>query len=369
MFRFVCMASVICGFFAACGSSENSSASAGGGRSAATGGRSAAGGSLGGSLIGVPTASGGRGQGGKANASGGEATGGAFLESGAAGAAGAGGVEGPSLGGLTGFGGQSAECRKQCGTLRCSNGACFGCTVDAECPASAPHCDPTDAQCVACYDSSHCTNRAAPACSRLRTCGHCESDSDCSAFPNAPKCEWDGRCVQCSATREFVCNGTSCDPVTGTCTTTKTRSRQLCERCDADSECPLEARCIALGGDTNSAHHGHCLPRVETVRTPPGFGDYVVAWSVSGEGLDGYWTPDVGNSCEGVLDALSGRECTSDESCGCDRTADGLCANIGVGGYCRTVGGVPNRCTTMCTQSLHSVCPSTSQCTGTGYCE
>jgi hypothetical protein len=143
------------------------------------------------------------------------------------------------------------------------------CATDPDCLLPSLHCNPTDGQCVACVNDTHCTAPGFPRCdTAIHRCVECGLTSDCAlgavcrsgrcAIPcttstvcpaAANRCD-DGYCVQCDdgvgcagspagpicaghtcveCKDDTTCGGAKprCDPVT-----------QDCVECQKNADCP-----------------------------------------------------------------------------------------------------------------------------------
>jgi hypothetical protein len=108
---------------------------------------------------------------------------------------------------------------------------------------------------------------------------------------------------------------------------------------------------------------GYCLKRASKTCTRPLTVTFSVK-SLSGAAAESYCGVDQDNvTCEAVTDMVSSASCADglDTSCGCVRDENGACVAAGMGGLCKTVGGVPKTCTIACGSANH--CLSGNTCT------
>ena len=180
--------------------------------------------------------------------------------------------------------------------------------------------------------------------------------------------------MQCTAAKESACAGNSCNPATKRCTTTAVGSKDLCQPCLADSECiggnqpDPDARCVPMKFMGTARTDGFCLTRFSKTCSRPYFMMPTNLVSLSGAPAEAYCGVDQDSTrCEAVLDFKSSSTCTSDTSCGCARDKTGTCTEVGSGGLCKTVLGVPNTCTIPC--ALTAQCASITTCGSGNYCQ
>jgi hypothetical protein len=177
-----------------------------------------------------------------------------------------------------------------------------------------------------------------------------------------PVCdETRGTCVQCTGDTEMErCGGNSCRRSDGVCTTTTRGSRDVCDACEADSECVSGQKCIRqMFGGTDLG--GFCL-----LEATAGCGDAVPSLrpsSVPAEftSVDGtagrYCALPATTTCAALRDTRSTR-CTTNDECGGTGLDDGYCPSTGTGaGLCTytcsgavdcgaglSCGGAPQHC-------------------------
>ena len=246
-----------------------------------------------------------------------------------------------------------------------ASGMCVQCTATApgECTGATPLCDTmagsaTLNTCVACNVNSDCTSLTAAECSPTHTCVPCTGNAACTARGTTTVCGA-GTCVQCTAMNETPCAANSCNPATNTCTTTPRTTVRTCGACVADSECMADNRCVAMNFMGTARAGGYCLKRSTTPCTRP-YGMLADArMSLSGVAAETYCGIDeTTTSCEAALALIDDGACSAgtDAECGDPALMDGLC---------RTVRGMPNRCTYECGGA--SQCPTGFTCTA-GYC-
>lgn len=319
----------------------------------------------------------------------GEASGGSGGESGGAGGTGgatggAGGVGGGSggTGGTPPCAGacegatpvcdeQSDTCVECLHTVDCEEGVCDADTMECVQCLGSEDCDgelcDTEARlCVECLGNADCDDPAASTCD-TGVCSPCVDNEDCAHLSGTTVCD-DGECVQCTIAEEAVCEGTSCDPATLTCTETEVGSVDDCGRCAADSECiggnqsDPERRCVPMEFDGEAREGGYCLRRQSQTCSRP-YAIVINATSLSGALQEAYCGIDEDSvTCEAVVDLLSSRACPEgeDSECGCPRDEDGNCTEAGEGGLCRTVGVFENQCSYQC--GAENRCPSDFSC-------
>lgn len=262
---------------------------------------------------------------------------------------------------------------------------CVECAASSDCTtAGKPACDTTSHTCVACLADADCTTPAAGRCdTTTNRCEPCTADVHCQHLTTTPACHEPtgkctatchgattcanvsgastcdvglGLCVECSTADESDCGVTSCNPKTNTCTGTERQSVVTCGACAADSECVADHRCVPLLYQ-GVEHGSYCLKIASTGCAEP-FGLSISRESASGAAVEAYCGIDEAlTTCEAVL-ALTDNE-------KCEGGTDEECAAIG--GVCRTVGTIANRCTYLC--SVAADCPSSRNCSGSPkYC-
>jgi hypothetical protein len=217
------------------------------------------------------------------------------------------------------------------GTPACVAGRCVQCDDMTDCSAVAmrPFCSARNT-CVACLDASGCTSVTASRCNTdTNTCTACVADTDCMHLAATPVCdETRGTCVQCTGDTEAArCGGNSCRRSDGVCTTTPRGSRDVCDACEADSECVSGQKCIRqMFGGTDLG--GFCF-----IEATAGCGNTVTALrpyrspteATSVDGAAGtYCLPPTTTTCAGIRDTQS-TTCTTDDDCGVAGLDDGYC--------------------------------------------
>lgn len=219
-----------------------------------------------------------------------------------------------------------ASCGSRCepcpgaagGVATCADGAC-GVTCTPPYFACGAGCD-APVPCVECTSNSECD---APAAARCEDgfCAACLTYDDCAHLDDGV-CSG-GNCVQCTTARREACGNYSCNPATLRCTETPTGSLEWCHRCVADSECPVNHRCIAMTYRGDARPDGYCLVEADDscldVATVVSERD-----SLSGVAGEFYCVirEDL-TTCEAVKDFKS--PCTQDSDCGVEGLPDGLC--------------------------------------------
>ena len=234
-------------------------------------------------------------------------------------------------------------------------GACEQCTDHGACSehAGATKCDLADestlkGRCVECLAHAHCTDLGKPECSSERTCVACTGDAACSERPATTKCnlydgaEKKGHCVECTGENESTkCGNNSCKRATGTCTSTRRGNVGLCEPCQADSECGLNAACVAHAFNVQalgtfcfySDPDGDNCADDNALRKPYSERLMDVA---SIDGVPGPFCAPV-TTCQAIKDANTQKPCTASEECGVADLVDATCQG--------------SKCTYACTQS------------------
>lgn len=224
-------------------------------------------------------------------------------------------------------------------------GPCGGaCDLDF-CEASTGTC----LDCRVAMGNADCTTPAAPICSD-GSCERCGSDADCDRFTDARECG-PGGCVACTPANEVdVCPDFTCDPATGRCTDVAPHDRLNCETCVADSQCPIDHRCVPMffGAGSRGAYclkdsssAGGCEPPYSTL-TPA---------RTSLSGVPG------GIYC-GIREDLTTCEATIAFATRCRAAMGESCPTPG--SLCRTVGATTEVCTYPCTDPLQ--CPDSRTC-------
>ena len=245
------------------------------------------------------------------------------------------------------------------------------------CPQTAPHCDTSAQECVACVQSEHCTDPVQDVCDvegdntcvdclaasdctdptashcdlSQRSCEACDGDPQCSHLEDTPYCE-EGTCVACRPTTEAIdCKQGddtvfSCDPATFTCTTTEVGSLPDCGGCVSDSECKAGYGCVPMEFKGQRRPGGYCLPKLSAQSTGvcprPYVGGVVTRTTLSGvEGESHCGIVEGDTTCEAIHDRIAAKPCVlgMDSACGADGLEDGLC---------RTIPGEGSVCTYLC---------------------
>ena len=313
--------------------------------------------------------------GGAAGTGGSGAAGGSGGMGGSAGSGGMGGEAGNSgMGGVGGSGGSAGAggTGGLCGSVSCPNDRplcsdaleCVQCTADedAYCTDQDLLCDVGTSSCIACFGDTDCTDPAAARCD-TGMCVPCTENGQCDDVDGLPgilnACNEEGVCVDCTPESEAeTCTGfRACNPATNECTDVLVGSLDVCEECVSDSQC-------GDGGAASEAHR--CVPmfyvnpddRFPNDQT--GFclkstdGGCVRPYSVTlfdraslsdlAGGADYCGVDEEIVTCPAVRALLADAECPggSDDECP-------------VGGICRDVGSLQNRCTYLC--GLPAQCP------------
>jgi hypothetical protein len=232
---------------------------------------------------------------------------------------------------------------------------CVQCTADEDgyCDERMPVCNTQTSRCVACLTDAQCTSASAARCDQeLLECVECNQGSQCSGVDGLPEnanaCD-DGLCVDCTPeTESQTCPGAkSCNPDTHQCTDTDVGSRQVCETCVADSECGVdgvpseEHRCVPMyyqGDPFPDQQTGFCLKTFSP-------GGCVQPYAIRISDRESLSDPQTGSYC-GIVEVLATcpavRALDRNDSC----LEDTDCP---ASGLCRSVGGLPLRCTYRCT--------------------
>lgn len=268
---------------------------------------------------------------------------------------------------------------------------CVECVMSSDCDEALPLCDTDANTCVECLANTDCQGRGV--CDDTHHCVACNSDQDCrdpnmahcdpdthgcvgcdddrqcSHLANRTVCDMaDSRCVQCNRDHETTCNGNVCNLNMRTCTERRVATKQLCERCEWDSDCPggnrpsaqRESRCVSLGFRNERATY--CL--LAAVENKPCERPFVrpIDRQVSASHADAarYCTIDeLTTTCEAFLDAQHDRACTQDDAAACGRlTADDA--------SCRPMSDEHLACTFPCTAD--DECPAGMSCGAMSYC-
>jgi hypothetical protein len=228
---------------------------------------------------------------------------------------------------------------------------CVECTADDEryCTQMAQVCKTDAFECVDCNVSTECTDPDAAHCNaESNECEACEGDADCNGILGLPRCLAD-TCVQCTpATEEDDCDGDSCNPRTLSCAGTPVGSLQTCEECVADSECgedgsPSEShRCVEMffdGGRYPNGETGFCLKTFSLGGCEQPYAIKISdRESLSGDPLQSYCgINETLATCPAVRALKENQVCPGDDDAECPKS-----------GLCRDVGGLPTRCTYLC---------------------
>jgi Cys-rich repeat protein len=158
------------------------------------------------------------------------------------------------------FGGQNATI---CDT---ASGACVQCRDDADCPATAPKCEPNRRQCGDCASRADC-GIAAPACNLQNArCVECLVDADCNTGGRPYACGDDNQChplcqadTDCTAPNRTHCNlanglcvecllAANCPTATPICNPADNQ----CVQCTTNAECPAATPICAATGPTQN---------------------------------------------------------------------------------------------------------------------
>ncbi len=252
---------------------------------------------------------------------------------------------------------------------------CVECLSSQDCTGTKKVCDTAADTCVDCLASTDCKDAKAAKCD-ANACAKCTSNDDCTHIAGKTVCDTKaGECVQCNVTNESVCGGKSCNPATKTCTNTTVGSVGSCGACVADSECSgggsadPTARCVPMQFNGTMRPGGYCLKRASKTCSRPLTVTFSTK-SLSDAAAESYCGVDqTAVTCEAVTDMVASTSCADglDTSCGCSRGGNGACLAPGVGGLCRTVGGVPKTCSVAC--GTANECISGKTCTiDDAYC-
>jgi len=240
---------------------------------------------------------------------------------------------------------------------------CVQCTAEDDdyCTAQGQLCDLGSSSCAQCLGDSDCTDPNAAQCDNA-VCvpcteqGHCEGIEGIGAAESA--CD-DGVCVDCTPETEgnTCIDETACNPVTNECTTVRIGSLDVCEECVADSQCGEDGaasdahRCVPMyyemvdnrfpDSDTGfclKTTTGGCVrPYSVTLFDRPSLSD--LAGQTNFCGVD----EDI-VTCPAVRALLGDAECPGGSDDECE-----------IGGICRDVGSLQDRCTYLC--GLPAQCP------------
>ncbi len=215
-------------------------------------------------------------------------------------------------------------------------------SVDGEVP---------DGEVPECESDTDCDREEAARCdTTLGMCVGCVEDLNCVGVVGLERCDADeGICVECKPLSEALdCGSTSCNPATFECTETVRGSRIVCESCVSDSDCGADLACVPMWfGDTPRAT-GYCL-----YPTDPGPCEQPFAYStpdaresLSGAAATQYCgVNEELTTCEAAWDLINNKPCEGDEDCST------------LGGLCRDVGNLGQRCTYECTFAAQCLPP------------
>jgi hypothetical protein len=229
---------------------------------------------------------------------------------------------------------------------------CVGCLLADDCTGNpnGTLCDTDAKKCVECLELEDCTEADAALCD-AGTCKPCAEDNDCDYVEGKGICN-DGLCVACTVDDESACEGNSCNPQSHECTETQVGSKEDCEACVADSECPTDYRCVQMEFNGAPREGGYCLKVLSTGCEKPYGVPTDSLQSLSGADATTYCgLNETQTTCEAVRGLLT--TCATDDGCGVAGLADGLCKNVN---------GFNNTCTYSCT--LASQCPDEAPCNG-----
>lgn len=205
--------------------------------------------------------------------------------------------------------------------------------------------DPASGACVGCTSNADCAGPAASVCGGTGACEPCAAAADCAHIVGRPICDA-GLCAQCSSADDSACNGNSCDPFDGTCTTTPKASVGACEPCVADSECDAGHACVPMEFQGDLRAGGFCLP-VDAGDCAAPYPVSVTRTSLSGVAGDYCTLNELLTTCEAVADYFA--DCADASDCGVDGFDDG---------FCEPVDFEFSKCTIPCDDSAE--CPSAS---------
>jgi len=242
---------------------------------------------------------------------------------------------------------------------------CVQCTADDDdyCTERSLICDLDSSTCIECTGDRDCTDPAAARCD-TGICVPCTENEQCDQVDGLDgkdnACNEEGLCVDCTPETEVsTCDqNRACDPATNECTEIRVGALDVCEECVADSQC---------GDDENPSDAHRCVPMFylnPEARFPDsdtGFclkttaGGCERPYSVTLFGRSSLSDPTAEDdycginedrvTCPAVLALLSDIQCPSG--------ADDECP---IGGICRDVGSLQDRCTYLC--ELPAQCPA-----------
>lgn len=259
------------------------------------------------------------------------------------------------------------DCNARTGMLACdtASGDCVECTVGNEiaCTSQGKVCSSDGGSCVECNTNTDCPG-GMPHCSEQHVCEPCSENSDCAGWKDGQRvlglCVA-GACEECTVSNEAPCATASCNPKTLRCTDTPRASRNVCQTCDADSECKANHLCVntLFKGVPQG---GHCLKLDDDSCTRP-FASGITRESLSAPTTANSFCgfPEEITSCEAILGLFVNGDL-------CPSGADSECSQPG--GICRKVGTQNNNCTYSC--GGPSQCPTGYPCgsfnDNIGYC-
>ena len=242
---------------------------------------------------------------------------------------------------------------------------CVECTPEdsGACDSSAPVCDPDSNTCI-CRDDDDCTDPAAAKCNaETRTCSACDDSTQCDGVtgldPTDNVCNSEGVCVDCTVETEAeTCpEGTTCNPSSLECTGQAAGSLEQCENCVADSECGDEGtpsdeyRCVpmfypAMSERFPDASSGYCLKVFELGGCQQPYAIRINDRASLSDPIDRDYCgiEEVLTTCPAVNALVDNEDCPGGEDTECP-----------VGGLCRSVGGLADKCTYAC--GIAAQCP------------
>jgi hypothetical protein len=286
-----------------------------------------------------------------------------------------------------------------CATMGPRAGQCVACTTDARCSGATPRCDPATNTCVACLAHADCPTTA-PECSPTHVCGPCTADAACAGRAGTPACNTStGLCAQCTATNASACGGATpvCNAATNRCVQCTSDAQcsdptplchlasNTCVACLTDAQCggltpvcdPLAHACrgctadVECGGATPAcAPSGACVQCTPSMRTA-----CTGATPVCGPANTCVLcTAGPGGDATACASSPDGRACVVDAAtmaafCGCDTDAD--CGGMMSGRICDPL---TRRCREGCSPAPgRNTCPAGQFCTSdaparTGVC-
>ena len=248
-------------------------------------------------------------------------------------------------GGTGGTGGNACgSCPPETPACDADSRTCVVCTTDdtRACMGATPVCDPENNACVRCVTNAQCPDPDAARCED-NECKGCLTSTDCEGFQDLPACNA-GECVQCiPQTEASNCNGTSCNPATFTCTTTRLNSRETCETCVSDSDCAEpDDRCVEMfyqGERFPDEETGFCLTESSASCQQPFSIPLIARPSLSGPPSQDYCgINEALATCEAVRALVDNQRCENGDDAECPQPS----------GLCRRVGVLDDRCTYAC---------------------